>query len=112
MVTSQPFEYIIFTLIITNTITLGMKFYGQPELYTQALDILNMVKKKNQFLNVINVEAGVVLIVVWFVIAQIFTTVFALEFVLKLAAFRFKASCSRQSFWLASLNWLVSSLVV
>ena len=45
-----------------NTITLGMKFYGQPDLYTQALDVLNMV----------------------------FTTVFALEFVLKLAAFRFK----------------------
>ena len=43
MVTSQPFEYIIFTLIITNTVTLGMKFYGQPELYTQALDVLNMV---------------------------------------------------------------------
>jgi voltage-dependent calcium channel L type alpha-1D len=62
MVTSQPFEYIIFTLIITNTITLGMKFYGQPDLYTQALDILNMI----------------------------FTAVFALEFVLKLAAFRFK----------------------
>lgn len=43
MVTSQPFEYIIFTLIIANTITLGMKFYGQPEVYTQALDVLNMV---------------------------------------------------------------------
>lgn len=43
MVTSQPFEYIIFSLIIINTITLGMKFYGQPEAYTQALDILNMV---------------------------------------------------------------------
>ena len=64
MVTSQPFEYIIFTLIITNTFTLGMKFYGQPEIYTQALDVLNMI----------------------------FTTVFALEFVLKLAAFRFKVS--------------------
>ena len=60
--TSQPFEYIIFTLIMINTITLGMKFYGQPDLYTQALDVLNMV----------------------------FTTVFALEFVLKLAAFQFK----------------------
>ena len=62
MVTSQPFEYIIFTLIITNTITLGMKFYGQPDLYTEALDVLNMI----------------------------FTAVFALEFVLKFAAFRFK----------------------
>ncbi|XP_046439979.1 muscle calcium channel subunit alpha-1-like [Daphnia pulex] len=62
MVTSQPFEYVLFTLISMNTITLGMKFYGQPEVYTQALDILNMI----------------------------FTSVFALEFLLKLAAFRFK----------------------
>ena len=67
MVTSQPFEYIIFTLIITNTITLGMKFYGQPDLYTEALDVLNMI----------------------------FTAVFALEFVLKFAAFRFKV-CSNK----------------
>jgi Ion transport protein len=49
-----------------NTVTLAMKFYHQPEYYTQALDVLNMV----------------------------FTTVFALEFVFKLAAFRFKVSNS------------------
>jgi voltage-dependent calcium channel L type alpha-1D len=45
-----------------NTITLAMKFYKQPEFYTDALDVLNMV----------------------------FTAVFAMEFVFKLAAFRFK----------------------
>ena len=39
-----------------------MKFYRQPDFYTEALDILNMI----------------------------FTAVFALEFVFKLAAFRFK----------------------
>lgn len=39
-----------------------MKFYRQPKEYTEALDILNMI----------------------------FTAVFALEFVFKLAAFRFK----------------------
>ncbi|XP_014299103.1 muscle calcium channel subunit alpha-1 isoform X3 [Microplitis demolitor] len=61
-VTSQPFEYTIFTLIIINTITLAMKFYNQPDPYTHALDVLNMI----------------------------FTAVFALEFVFKLAAFRFK----------------------
>ncbi|XP_077296961.1 ca[2+]-channel protein alpha[[1]] subunit D [Arctopsyche grandis] len=61
-VTSQPFEYTIFILIMINTITLAMKFYRQPELYTDTLDVLNMV----------------------------FTAVFALEFVFKLAAFRFK----------------------
>jgi len=63
-VTSQPFEYVIFILILINTVTLAMKFHGQPEGYTNALDILNMV----------------------------FTAIFALEFVLKLAAFRFKVS--------------------
>ncbi|KAG9435479.1 muscle calcium channel subunit alpha-1 isoform X2 [Apis mellifera carnica] len=61
-VTSQPFEYTIFTLIMINTVTLAMKFYRQPEIYTQALDVLNMI----------------------------FTAVFALEFIFKLAAFRFK----------------------
>lgn len=62
LVTSQPFEYVIFILILINTITLAMKFHGQPQGYTHALDVLNMI----------------------------FTAVFALEFVLKLAAFRFK----------------------
>lgn len=61
-VTSQPFEYTIFILIMINTITLAMKFYRQPDLYTETLDVLNMI----------------------------FTAVFALEFVFKLAAFRFK----------------------
>lgn len=41
-----------------------MKFYNQPDPYTHALDVLNMI----------------------------FTAVFALEFVFKLAAFRFKVS--------------------
>ncbi|KYM88067.1 Voltage-dependent calcium channel type D subunit alpha-1 [Atta colombica] len=61
-VTSQPFEYTIFTLIMINTVTLAMKFYRQPQVYTDVLDVLNMI----------------------------FTAVFALEFVFKLAAFRFK----------------------
>lgn len=61
-VTSQPFEYTIFTLIMINTVTLAMKFYRQPQMYTDVLDVLNMI----------------------------FTAVFALEFVFKLAAFRFK----------------------
>lgn len=61
-VTSQPFEYTIFILIMINTVTLAMKFYRQPQVYTEVLDVLNMI----------------------------FTAVFALEFVFKLAAFRFK----------------------
>lgn len=67
-VTSQPFEYTIFTLIMINTVTLAMKFYRQPEIYTEALDVLNMI----------------------------FTAVFALEFIFKLAAFRFKVRTIRR----------------
>ncbi|XP_046973964.1 muscle calcium channel subunit alpha-1-like isoform X15 [Vanessa cardui] len=61
-VTSQPFEYAIFVLIMINTITLAMKYHNQPHEYSKALDLLNMI----------------------------FTAVFALEFIFKLAAFRFK----------------------
>ncbi|GLH14148.1 Voltage-dependent calcium channel type A subunit alpha-1 [Gryllus bimaculatus] len=61
-VTSQPFEYTIFILIMVNTITLAMKFHNQPKAYTDVLDALNII----------------------------FTSVFAMEFVFKLAAFRFK----------------------
>lgn len=61
-VTSQPFEYTIFILIMINTITLAMKFHNQPTAYTDVLDALNII----------------------------FTSVFAMEFVFKLAAFRFK----------------------
>lgn len=61
-VTSEPFEITIFMLIIVNTVTLAMKFYGQSKWYTDLLDVLNLI----------------------------FTIVFAMEFVFKLAAFRFK----------------------
>lgn len=61
-VTSQPFEYAIFVLIMINTITLAMKYHDQSLEYSKALDMLNMI----------------------------FTAVFALEFIFKLAAFRFK----------------------
>ncbi|XP_065581494.1 muscle calcium channel subunit alpha-1-like isoform X3 [Artemia franciscana] len=62
LVTSSYFEYIILIMILINTISLAMKFYGQPEAYTRALDVLNMI----------------------------FTAVFTAEFILKLAGFRFK----------------------
>lgn len=41
-----------------------LQFYGQPQVYTDVLDVLNII----------------------------FTTVFAMEFVFKLAAFKFKVS--------------------
>ncbi|XP_073814262.1 ca[2+]-channel protein alpha[[1]] subunit D isoform X3 [Musca autumnalis] len=61
-VTSSSFEYSIFVLIMINTVTLAMKFYKQPDYYSEILDALNMI----------------------------FTAVFSLEFIFKLAAFRFK----------------------
>ena len=61
-VTSPVFEYTIFAMILINTLSLAMKFYNQPELYTQFLDVLNVI----------------------------FTVFFTMEFVFKLGAFRFK----------------------
>ncbi|KAK7582611.1 hypothetical protein V9T40_014056 [Parthenolecanium corni] len=61
-VTSQPFEYTIFILIILNTITLAMKYDEMSEEYVNFLDLMNLF----------------------------FTGAFALEFLFKLAAYRFK----------------------
>ncbi|KAK9890112.1 hypothetical protein WA026_008922 [Henosepilachna vigintioctopunctata] len=61
-VTSKPFEYVIFVLILLNTITLAMKVPNPPEVYNKVLDNLNMI----------------------------FTAIFAMEFIFKLAAFRVK----------------------
>ncbi|KAK2156437.1 hypothetical protein LSH36_213g02000 [Paralvinella palmiformis] len=61
-VTSQAFEYGIFVLIMINTVTLAMKYYGQSPVYQQALDYMNMI----------------------------FTGVFTLEFIFKFIAFRVK----------------------
>ncbi|ESO91449.1 hypothetical protein LOTGIDRAFT_51275, partial [Lottia gigantea] len=61
-VTSQAFEYGIFILIMINTIALAMKYDDQSIPYSKSLDYLNMI----------------------------FTGVFTVEFLLKLAAFRFK----------------------
>ncbi|CAH0731482.1 unnamed protein product, partial [Brenthis ino] len=61
-VTSQRFEYVIFFFIVLNTVALMMKYHDAKYEYKRALDYLNML----------------------------LTTVFMLEFVFKLAAFRFK----------------------
>lgn len=61
-VTSQFFEYFIFVLILVNTITLAMKYHGQPPFYSTILDLLNII----------------------------FTCLFALESVLKIIAFKCK----------------------
>ncbi|XP_039216843.1 voltage-dependent L-type calcium channel subunit alpha-1D isoform X10 [Crotalus tigris] len=64
MVNSTVFEYIMFVLIMLNTLCLAMQHYGQSKLFNDAMDILNMV----------------------------FTAVFTVEMVLKLIAFKPKNS--------------------
>ncbi|KAI0988337.1 hypothetical protein GJ496_002524, partial [Pomphorhynchus laevis] len=61
-ITSPGFEYTIFALIVLNTITLAMKHHNQRVNYVKALDYMNIV----------------------------FTCVFTLECILKMAAFRIK----------------------
>ena len=63
-VTSPVFEYTIFSMILINTLSLAMKFYNQPDVYTEFLNVLNII----------------------------FTVFFTLEFVFKLGAFRFKVT--------------------
>ncbi|XP_075678000.1 muscle calcium channel subunit alpha-1-like isoform X5 [Dermatophagoides pteronyssinus] len=62
LVTSHYFEYLIFAMILLNTITLAMRYNDQPESYSYVLNVLNII----------------------------FTALFTVEFVLKLFAFRFK----------------------
>ncbi|XP_075437827.1 voltage-dependent L-type calcium channel subunit alpha-1F-like [Ascaphus truei] len=62
MVNSTGFEYIMFILILLNTIALAMQHYEQSQPFNYAMDILNMV----------------------------FTGLFTVEMVLKLIAFRAK----------------------
>ena len=66
LVTSTPFEYFIFTLIILNTVTMAMKFHEQPEGYTAFLDKVNII----------------------------FSILFSVECFLKLPAFGPKVICS------------------
>ncbi|XP_026077607.1 voltage-dependent L-type calcium channel subunit alpha-1D-like isoform X11 [Carassius auratus] len=60
VVNSTGFEYIMFVLILLNTICLAVQHYGQSEMFNYVMDILNMV----------------------------FTAVFTVEMVLKLIAFK------------------------
>ncbi|XP_061113054.1 voltage-dependent L-type calcium channel subunit alpha-1D-like [Conger conger] len=60
VVNSTAFEYIMFVLIILNTLCLAIQHYGQSHVFNSAMDILNMV----------------------------FTGVFTVEMLLKLIAFK------------------------
>ncbi|MGH0140668.1 UNVERIFIED_CONTAM: hypothetical protein FKN15_037776 [Acipenser sinensis] len=60
VVNSTGFEYVMFVLIMLNTLCLAMQHYGQSPLFNYVMDILNMV----------------------------FTGVFTVEMVLKLIAFK------------------------
>uniref|UniRef100_A0A8D0HUZ7 Voltage-dependent L-type calcium channel subunit alpha n=1 Tax=Sphenodon punctatus TaxID=8508 RepID=A0A8D0HUZ7_SPHPU len=68
VVNSTGFEYIMFVLIMLNTLCLAMQHYGQSKLFNDAMDILNMV----------------------------FTGVFTVEMVLKLIAFKPKICVSKK----------------
>ncbi|PNJ26690.1 CACNA1D isoform 18, partial [Pongo abelii] len=63
VVNSSPFEYMMFVLIMLNTLCLAMQHYEQSKMFNDAMDILNMV----------------------------FTGVFTVEMVLKVIAFKPKA---------------------
>ena len=65
--TSPLCEYTVFVAIMLNTLSLAMKYYEQPKVYTEVLDALNII----------------------------FTVFFTLEFVLKLGAFKFKVTLAR-----------------
>ncbi|XP_066470019.1 voltage-dependent L-type calcium channel subunit alpha-1D isoform X2 [Tiliqua scincoides] len=60
MVNSTVFEYVMFVLIMLNTVCLAMQHYGQSKLFNDAMDFMNMV----------------------------FTAVFTVEMFLKLIAFK------------------------
>ncbi|XP_051757895.1 voltage-dependent L-type calcium channel subunit alpha-1D isoform X6 [Ctenopharyngodon idella] len=60
VVNSTGFEYVMFVLIVLNTLCLAVQHHGQSRLFNYAMDILNMV----------------------------FTGVFAVEMILKLVAFK------------------------
>ncbi|XP_073086823.1 voltage-dependent L-type calcium channel subunit alpha-1D isoform X8 [Manis javanica] len=60
VVNSSPFEYMMFVLIMLNTLCLAMQHYEQSKMFNNAMDILNMV----------------------------FTGVFTVEMVLKVIAFK------------------------
>ncbi|XP_073767393.1 voltage-dependent L-type calcium channel subunit alpha-1D isoform X6 [Danio rerio] len=65
VVNSTGFEYIMFVLIVLNTLCLAVQHHGQSRLFNYAMDVLNMV----------------------------FTGVFAVEMILKLVAFKPKGYC-------------------
>ncbi|XP_035864376.1 voltage-dependent L-type calcium channel subunit alpha-1D isoform X3 [Sander lucioperca] len=60
IINSSQFEYIMFVLILGNTLTLAVQHYEQSKLFTSIMDILNMI----------------------------FTVVFTIEMVIKLLALR------------------------
>ncbi|KAM4720909.1 LOW QUALITY PROTEIN: voltage-dependent L-type calcium channel subunit alpha-1D [Rhinophrynus dorsalis] len=60
VVNSTGFEYIMFVLIMLNTLCLAMQHYGQSKIFNDVMDVMNMV----------------------------FTAVFTVEMVLKLIAFK------------------------
>ncbi|KFD52387.1 hypothetical protein M513_06768 [Trichuris suis] len=98
-VTSQPFEYAIFIIIMLNTLILGMKHYKSSTAFDETLDILNLF-----FTSVFALEFVCKVFALTFkhhamtrtfdevldTLNLVFTGIFAMEFVLKVMAFRCK----------------------
>ena len=74
--TSPICEYTVFVAIMLNTLSLALKFYDQPKVYTEVLDALNIM----------------------------FTVFFTLEFILKLGAFKFKVIVDQLNFILVRVK--------
>uniref|UniRef100_A0A670KKT6 Voltage-dependent L-type calcium channel subunit alpha-1C n=1 Tax=Podarcis muralis TaxID=64176 RepID=A0A670KKT6_PODMU len=77
VVNSTYFEYLMFILILLNTICLAMQHYGQSCIFKEAMNILNML----------------------------FTGLFTVEMVLKLIAFKPKVAIASQVFSLFIVLW-------
>ncbi|CDW52516.1 voltage dependent calcium channel type D subunit [Trichuris trichiura] len=98
-VTSQPFEYAIFIIIMLNTLILGMKHYKSSTAFDETLDVLNLF-----FTSVFALEFVCKVFALTFkhhamtrtfdevldTLNLVFTGIFAMEFVLKVMAFRCK----------------------
>uniref|UniRef100_A0A8C7WC19 Voltage-dependent L-type calcium channel subunit alpha n=1 Tax=Oncorhynchus mykiss TaxID=8022 RepID=A0A8C7WC19_ONCMY len=84
VVNSTGFEYVMFVLIILNTLCLAIQHYGQSHLFNYAMDILNMV----------------------------FTGVFTVEMIFKLIAFKPRPVCWLLHYFADAWNTFDALIVV
>ncbi|XP_061745538.1 voltage-dependent L-type calcium channel subunit alpha-1C-like [Nerophis ophidion] len=84
VVNSSAFEYLMFVLIILNTLCLAIQHHGQSQLFHHSMDVLNMI-----FTGLFTVEMFLKLIAFKpRILNMIFTGLFTVEMFLKLIAFK------------------------